>query len=71
MARDNQGKTYQTNTESATLPSPPQRIVKRKIGRSTFIISSRFNDAKEKNLATTIARLVMNDKYNEDGKHNA
>ena len=46
----------------------PIRTVERKIGRATFIVSSRLNDGKEKDIVSTIARVVQhdNDNYNGD-----
>jgi len=40
---------------------PPVRTVERKIGRATFIVSSRFSGKKEKDIVSTIARLVQYD----------
>jgi len=39
----------------------PCRVVERKIGNATFIVSSRFNENKEKDITDTIARLVQYD----------
>ena len=51
---------------SVTPPDfPPQRVVERKIGRATFIVASRFNDEKEKDVVSTLARLVQ---YDSDKK---
>jgi len=44
---------------------PPVKVVERKIGRTTFIVSSRFNNGKERDIVSTIARLVQHD---SDGK---
>ena len=38
---------------------PPTRVVERKIGRTTFIVSSRFNENKEKDIVSTVARLIQ------------
>jgi len=67
----NTAKTYQ-NEQYNTLPAAapdftPVRVVERKIGRATFIVSSRFNDGKEKDIVSTIARLVQHDS-NDNGK---
>jgi hypothetical protein len=35
-------------------------MVERKIGRTTFVVSSRFNNEKEKDLVSMVARLVRN-----------
>lgn len=40
---------------------PPYRVVKRKIGKSTFTVYSWFENGKEKDAVSTIARLVQND----------
>ena len=44
-------------TQSPTKQS--SRVVERKIGRTTFIVSSRFNEGKEKDIVSTVARLVQ------------
>ena len=56
------------NEIPATIPClPPDRVVERRIGRTTFIVSSRFNDGKEKDIVSIIARLVKHgmDSYGE------
>ena len=63
--RLNTAKSYQNEHYSA-LPAaapdfPPIRVIERKIGRATFIVSSRFNDGKEKDIVSTVARLVQHD----------
>jgi hypothetical protein len=53
---------YQNNPVQNTNPipaAPPVRTVERKVGRATFIVSSRFNDEQEKDIVSTIARLVQ------------
>ena len=45
---------------------PAVKVVERKIGKATIIVSSRFNNGKEKDIVSTIARLVKHDK---DGKY--
>jgi hypothetical protein len=57
------------NTSSAykdDIPAvfPPVRVVERKIGKATFIVSSRFGEGKEKDIVSTIARLVSHDNDN-------
>jgi len=47
--------------------TPAVKIVERKIGRATIIVSSRFSNGKEKDIVSTIARLVQYDKY-DNGK---
>jgi len=47
--------------EEYNVNSLPVRVVERKIGRATFIVSSRFNKDKEKDIVSTIARLIQHD----------
>jgi len=47
--------------ENATPQIQPVRVVERKIGKATFIVSSRFNEGKEKDITDTIARLIQYD----------
>ena len=54
-------KLYQPTTHNENRKNLPARVVERKIGRSTFIVSSRFNDGKQKDIVSTIARLVQYD----------
>jgi len=68
--RAGEEKNLNTNvyqyTQNITAPDfPPLKVVERKIGRSTFIVSSRFNTKKEKDIITTIARLVQYDNGKE------
>ena len=42
------------------------KIAEKKIGRATFIVMSRFNEGKEKDLVSTIARLIQLE--NAEGK---
>jgi hypothetical protein len=64
----NTAKAYQNiqpQTTPAALPDfPPHRVVERKIGKATFIVSSRFGDGREKDIVSTIARLVQHDNNN-------
>jgi hypothetical protein len=53
--------THQQVQKTIASDFPPQRIVERKIGRSTFIVSSRFNERKHKDIVSTVARLVRHD----------
>ena len=46
---------------NALAKSPPIRVVERKIGRTTFIVSSRFNEGKEKDIVSTVARLIQHE----------
>ncbi len=47
------------NTSAAPPVFPLHRVVERKIGRATFIVSSRFSEGKEKDIVSTVARLVQ------------
>jgi hypothetical protein len=50
------------NTHKKDNPLPaPVRVVEKKIGNATFIVSSRFNEKKQKDIVSTIARLVQHD----------
>jgi len=52
---------YLNQTTPRTAPTAC-RIVERKIGRTTFIVASRFNDSKEKDIVSTIVRLIQHEK---------
>lgn len=52
------GNLTQEKTNTAL---PPVRTVERRIGKATFIVSSRFSEDKEKDIVSTIARLVESD----------
>ena len=56
---------YFNELPAAAPDFPPVRVVERKIGRATFIVSSRFNNGKERDIVSTIARLVQ---HESDGK---
>ena len=47
------------NIENTDNALPITRVVERKIGRTTFIVSSRFNENKEKDIVSTVARLMQ------------
>jgi len=53
--------TRQIKTVAAAPAFTTARVRERRIGRATFIVSSRFNDGKEKDIVSTIARLVQHD----------
>ena len=57
--------TRKNNTAADAPASLAARVRERRIDRATFIVSSRFNDGKEKDIVSTIARLVQHD---NDGK---
>ena len=40
---------------------PPYRVVERKIGKATFTVYSWFNADKEKDIVSTITRLIQYD----------
>ncbi|MCI1991529.1 MAG: transposon-encoded TnpW family protein [Oscillospiraceae bacterium] len=40
---------------------PKPRVTVRKIGRTTFIVSSRFSESKKRDPAAAIARLIRYD----------
>jgi len=51
-------------TESITTTAtytPPERTTTRKIGNTTFIVSSRFKEGKEGDIISTFARLLQYD----------
>ena len=57
----NTNLAYESKNTKA-LPVPvPVKVVERKIGRSVFIVSSRFNDNKQKDIVSTVARLIQNE----------
>jgi len=57
-----------TNAVKTTRPAAaPVRVRERKIGRATFIVSSRFAEGKEKDIVSTVARLVRHD-TSDNGK---
>jgi len=41
--------------------SKEKRVTTRKIGKCTFIVSSAFSDGKERDIVSTIARLIQNE----------
>ena len=47
------------NESKNTAPKP--RTTTRKIGNTTFIVSSRFNEGKEKDIVSTLTRLIQYD----------
>jgi len=59
----NTNLAYETkNTSIKALPAPvPVKVVERKIGRSVFIVSSQFNDNKQKDIVSTVARLIQSE----------
>jgi len=52
-------RNYYLNQKTQPSPAPISRTVERKIGRTTFVVTSRFNDEKEKDIVATIARLIQ------------
>ena len=61
--RNSKMDTSSEHKNDITAESAPThvRTVERKIGKATFIVTSRFNDGKEKDIVSTIARLVQHD----------
>jgi len=45
---------------------PRSRVIVRKIGKTTFIVSSRFSEKKGRDPAAAVARLIQ---YDKDRKH--
>jgi hypothetical protein len=44
-----------------------KRETTRKIGKCTYIVSSSFKEGKEKDIVSTIARLIQNDNTTKPG----
>lgn len=62
MSKAYHNEQAETNRVPVTPPDfLPQRVVERKIGRATFIVASRFSDEKERDVVSTLARLVQYD----------
>ena len=53
--------SYEAKNTPAKASAVPVKVVERKIGRSVFIVSSRFNDNKQKDIVSTVARLIQNE----------
>ena len=47
---------------------PRSRVTVRKIGRTTFIVSSRFSEKKGRDPAAAVARLIQYDADHHPGK---
>lgn len=52
---------HTNTTPDTTHLFPPYRVVERKIGKSTFTVYSWFNADKEKDIVSTITRLIQYD----------
>ena len=63
----NTTNAYQNEIPAVVPVFQPARVVERKIGRSTFIVSSCFNDGKEKDIVSIITRLIKRNN-NSNGK---
>lgn len=50
-----------TKLNAITEAHPKSRVTMRKIGRTTFIVSSHFSDKKRRDPAAVIARLIQYD----------
>ena len=53
--------TIVKDDRSNEIAAKKQRTTTRKIGKCTFIVSSRFKDGKQRDIVATIARLIEND----------
>jgi len=49
------------NTNTTAIYTPPERTITRKIGNTTFLVSSRFKGGKEGDIVSTFARLLQYD----------
>jgi len=49
------------NINPTTAYTPPERTATRKIGNTTFLVSSRFKGGKEGDIVSTFARLLQYD----------
>lgn len=49
------------NSISPAVTAPGEHITTRKIGNTTFLVSSRFKEGKEGDIVSTFARLVQYD----------
>ena len=45
---------------------PPYSVTERKIGKSTFMVYSWFNVGREKDIVSTVARLIRHDSEKAD-----
>ena len=50
-----------TKLNATTEAQPRSRVTVRKIGKTTFIVSSRFSEKKRRDPAAVIARLIQYD----------
>jgi len=48
-------------TGNQTVSSKEKRTTTRKIGKCTYIVSSSFSEGKERDIVSTIARLIQNE----------
>jgi hypothetical protein len=44
-----------------------KRVTTRKIGNGTYIVSSSFKEGKERDIVSTISRLIQNEKPKKTG----
>ena len=56
------------NTDNSTANIKPERTTTRKIGNTTFLVSSRFKEGKEGDIVSTFARLLQ---YDDDKQNKA
>lgn len=54
-------ETIKNENINITSNIKPERITTRKIGNTTFLVSSRFKEGKEGDIVSTFARLVQYD----------
>jgi len=53
--------TVINNTQPVTNKSKRETITTRKIGKCTYIVSSSFKDGKQRDIVSTIARLIQSE----------
>lgn len=63
---DRLDKEQQANAKQALRLFPPYRVAERKIGKATFSVYSWFTPDKEKDIVSTVARLVQYDSEKAD-----
>ncbi|MCD7947889.1 MAG: transposon-encoded TnpW family protein [Oscillospiraceae bacterium] len=60
----NTTQTVPANPKPEPALRPHPRTVRRKIGRTTYTVTSRFQEGREKDIVSTIARLIEYDVKN-------
>lgn len=56
-----QETTKSENNHTAPVYIPPERSATRKIGNTTFLVSSRFKGGNEGDIVSTFSRLIQYD----------